>query len=119
MVRFNRLFGLAGLLWPLWLGAQTQPDLARILERLDRLERDNRALSEEVRSLRARLDSTGESKTGPAPDGETVPGAGTANAATGVPATVEEKLDIQGKRIDEQAQTKSTRLNSRHRCISS
>src|ERR1017187_10545742 len=66
MVRFNRLFGLAGLLWPLWLGAQTQPDLARILERLDRLERDNRALSEEVRSLRARLDSTGESKTGPA-----------------------------------------------------
>jgi hypothetical protein len=106
MVRFNRLFGLAGLLWPLWLGAQTQPDLARILERLDRLERDNRALSEEVRSLRARLDSTGESKTGPAPDGETVPGAGTANAATGVPATVEEKLDIQGKRIDEQAQTK-------------
>ncbi|HEV3201546.1 MAG TPA: hypothetical protein VGZ73_26785 [Bryobacteraceae bacterium] len=112
MPRINRLFGPAALLWPLWLGAQTQlttqsqPGLAQILERLDKLERDNRALSEEVRSLRARLDSTADSKTQPTPDGETVPGAGTANAAAGAPATVEEKLDIQGKRIDEQAQTK-------------
>jgi hypothetical protein len=111
MVRINRLFGPAALLWPLWLGAQTQlttqaQDLAHILERLDKLERVNRALSEEVRSLRARLDSTGDSKAEPGADGETVPGAGTANTAAGAPATVEEKLDIQGKRIDEQAQTK-------------
>src|SRR5207244_3405833 len=39
-------------------------------------------------------------------DGETVPGAGTANPAAASPATVEEKLNIQGQRIDEQAQTK-------------
>lgn len=106
MVRINRLFGPAALLWPLWLGAQARPELAQILERLDKLERDNRALSEEVRSLRARLDSTGDSKTEPPANGETVPGAGTSSAAAGTPATVEEKLDIQGKRIDEQAQTK-------------
>lgn len=112
MVRINRLFGPAALLWPLWLGAQTplgsqtQPELARILERLDKLERDNRALSEEVRTLRARLDATGDTKTETSVDGETVPGAGTATAAAGAPATIEERLDIQGKRIDEQAQTK-------------
>ena len=105
MVRINRLFGPAVLFWPLWLGAQAQPDLAQILERLDKLERDNRALSEEVRSLRARLDSTGDSKTTPSADLETVPGADTPGTLPS-PATVEEKLDIQGKRIDEQEQTK-------------
>jgi hypothetical protein len=113
MVRISRLFGPVALLWPLWLGAQTQPELTQILARLDKLERDNQALSEEVRSLRGRLDSTGDSKTPPDADGETVPGAGTANPAAGTanppagtPATIEQKLDIQGKRIDEQAQTK-------------
>ncbi len=106
MVRINRLIGPAVLLWPLWLGAQTQPELSAILERLDRLERDNRALTEEVRSLRARLDSTGDSKAPPAADAEAVPGAGTADATSVSPATVEQTLEIQGKRIDEQAQTK-------------
>jgi hypothetical protein len=112
MVRLSRLFAPAALLWPLWLGAQTQPgvqtgaDLTRILERLDKLERDNRALSEEVRSLRARLGPPGDSQTAPLAEVETVPGAGTAIAAASSPVTVEQKLDIQGKRIDEQAQTK-------------
>ena len=59
-----------------------------------------------MRSLRARLDSTGDSKTEPVADGETVPGAGASNAAAATPVTVEEQLDIQGKRIAEQAQTK-------------
>src|ERR1700709_375587 len=117
MVRINRLFAPALLLWPLWLSAQTSPEMAAITDRLERLERDNRALSAEVRSLRARLDSTGEAKPAPAVDAEAVPGAdgqtsAPASANAGVIATpgsrltVEEQLDIQGKRIAEQAQSK-------------
>ncbi|MBZ5623987.1 MAG: hypothetical protein LAQ69_35605 [Acidobacteriia bacterium] len=106
MVRLNRLFGPAVLLWPLLAGAQTQPELAAILERLDRLEQENRALSEEVRALRVRLDSPGGSRTTPAAEAETVPGAGTANPTAGSTATVEDRLAIQGQRIAELAQTK-------------
>jgi hypothetical protein len=65
------------------LGAQTAPDVAKILERLDRLEQENRALSEQVRALQAQL-----------------------GMAAPPPATVEERLDIQQQRIAEQAQTK-------------
>jgi hypothetical protein len=117
MVRINKLFAPALLLWPLWLSAQTSPELAAIMDRLERLERDNRALSAEVRSLHARLDSTGEAKPAPVVDAEAVPGAdgqttapASANAGViatpGSPLTVEEQLDIQGKRIAEQAQSK-------------
>lgn len=63
--------------------AQSAPDLAKILERLDRLEQENRALTEQVRALQAQLGT-------PAP----------------APPTVEERLDIQQQRIEEQAQTK-------------
>jgi len=65
------------------LCAQTAPDLAKILERLDRLEQENRMLSEQVRALQAQLGS-------PAPP----------------PPTVEERLDVHESRIEEQAQTK-------------
>src|ERR1039458_10393460 len=74
---------LALCLAPVSLCAQTAPDLAKILQRLDRLERENRALSEQVRALQAQLGA-------PAP----------------VPPTVEERLDIQQQRVEEQAQTK-------------
>ena len=92
MVRLNRLiFSLAALSWPLVLRAQiaekpAQPDLPAILERLDRLERENRALAEEVRSLRAKLDQMTES-----------------SAAAAAPA---ERLEILDRRVEEQAQTK-------------
>jgi hypothetical protein len=56
------------------------------MERLDRLERENRALAEQVRELRAQL--------------------GTPTAAESAPVPVEEKIDIQQQRIQEQAQTK-------------
>ncbi len=74
---------LALCLAPVSLCAQTAPDLAKILQRLDRLEQENRALSEQVRALQAQLGA-------PAP----------------VPPTVEERLDIQQQRVEEQAQTK-------------
>jgi hypothetical protein len=78
------------------LRAQTPPDMSAILQRLDRLERENRAMAEEIQVLRAELTA--------------------AHAATATPAapavsatqleTLEEKVDIQGQRIEEQAQTK-------------
>jgi hypothetical protein len=64
------------LLWPAFLGAQTPPDMAGIADRLDRLERENRAMAEEIQALRAEL------------------------------TAAQEKADIQGQRIEEQAQTK-------------
>jgi hypothetical protein len=76
------LLCLALSLAPVTLRAQT-PDLARIMERLDRLEQENRALTEQVRALQAQLGT-------PAPP----------------LATVEERLDIQQQRVEEQAQTK-------------
>src|SRR5262245_37163424 len=48
------------LFFPILSRAQTS-DIARILERLDRLETENRALGEQVRQLQARLDGA-ESK---------------------------------------------------------
>jgi hypothetical protein len=80
----GRILGLAVFLAPLSLCAQTAPDLTIIMERLDRLEQENRALAQQVRELRAQL--------------------GTPAAAA--PVTVEEKLDIQEHRIQEQAQVK-------------
>ena len=65
------------------LSAQTLPDTASIVERLDRLERENRAMAEEIQALRAEL------------------------AEAKAPAeTLAEKVDVQGQRIEEQAQTK-------------
>jgi cell division protein FtsB len=84
---------LASLLFPVLLGAQTPTDVAAIVERLDRLERENRAMAEEIQALRAQLNARqGEKSTPPAE----------AQAA----ATLDEKVDIQGQRIEEQAQTK-------------
>jgi hypothetical protein len=63
------------------------PDNAAILERLDRLERENRAMAEEIQALRAELTAT--------------------HAAPSAPAeTLDEKVEVQGQRIEEQAQTK-------------
>jgi hypothetical protein len=85
----ERLLYICLALWlaPVSLCAQTAPDLAKILERLDRLEEENRALTEQVRALQAQL---GTAATVPAP----------------APATVEERLDIERQRTEEQAQTK-------------
>ncbi len=77
------LLCLALSLAPYRLNAQTAADVAKILERLDRLEQENRELTERVRALQAQLGT-------PAP---------------AAPA-VEERLDIQQDRIAEQAQTK-------------
>jgi hypothetical protein len=79
----NSFLCLALCLAPVRSGAQTAPDLAKILERLDRLEQENRSLSEQVRALQAQL-----------------------GTSTEPPPTVDERIEIQQQRIEEQAQTK-------------
>jgi len=103
MVRAYRLCSLALLSWPLVLAAQTPPDIATIMERLDRVERENRSLTEEVRALRADLDAlrgANVAKPVAPPDAQTNVAAPPASGA------IEERLDIQQQRIEEQAQTK-------------
>jgi hypothetical protein len=89
MGRSISLLTLAAIAWPLALTAQTNPDLARILERLDRLEQENRALAAEVKSLRAELAASREIPT-----------------ESAVTPSTSERLDIQQSRIQEMAQTK-------------
>jgi regulator of replication initiation timing len=72
------------LAFPALLLAQPQTDIKSILERLDRLERENVILKEEVAKLRARL---GE------PESEAAP-------------PVVERVEIAEKRLEEVAQTK-------------
>lgn len=90
MVRLSRLAWLALLVWPAILGAQTAPELKSILERLDRLERENRTLSDEVRELKEQLAAAQAPAIPPATQ----------------PATLAERLDVQQQKIEEQAQTK-------------
>src|SRR2546423_10979726 len=63
--------------------AQNAPDLRQVLDRLDRLEAQNRALLDEIRSLRGQI-------TAAAPEQAPLP----------------ERVDVVERRIDEQAQAK-------------
>ncbi len=72
------------LAFPLLLYGQTPADIQSILQRLDKLEKENQSLKAEVQELRARI---GE------PENATVP-------------PVVERVEIAEKRIDEVAQTK-------------
>jgi hypothetical protein len=93
-----RLSKLSLLLFPLALYGQTSTEIAKILERLDRLEGENRALKEQVARLSAQIASS----TAPsAPEG-----AAPAAEATAAVATPEERLDIVEHRVEELAQTK-------------
>jgi hypothetical protein len=87
----RRLAAVAGFcaisIGPAW--SQASPELRQILERLDRLEAQNQALTAEVHALRE-----------PAPEQAPV-----AEAAAPAP-TVEERLDVQETRTAEQAETK-------------
>ncbi len=85
----------AALALPVALAAQTPPDLAGILARLDRLEQENRALTAQVSELRARLDG----KTAPADTPAGVP-------EGSPPATMDQRLEIQERRTAELAQSK-------------
>ena len=80
---------------------QTKSEFQQILERLDRLEKENRGLTAEVRALR---DELAASRTNP---GAASPA--TDAVAQGEPAAaapLEERLSTAERRIEEQAQTK-------------
>ncbi|MFN7921868.1 MAG: hypothetical protein U0Q16_17335, partial [Bryobacteraceae bacterium] len=85
------------LLAPCLLCAQS---LDQVVERLDRLEKENRSLRDEVSQLRRELDSI---RGAPAP-----PASPPAEAAEQAPSvqTLDERLTVQERRTDEQAQSK-------------
>jgi hypothetical protein len=102
-VRSSWLY-LALILAPATVGAQTAPDLNQILARLERLERENRELTEQVRALQAQV---GVSTPPLAP--QSLPQSSTQSSPQSEPQsipTIAEKLDIHEQRIEEQAQTK-------------
>ncbi len=72
------------ILLPSIVLAQLSPDQSQILQRLERLEQQNRMLMEEVRELRQQIAAT---RSQPEP-------------------SLEERVDVQEKRTEEQAQTK-------------
>jgi hypothetical protein len=82
-------------------GAQTAPEesgaLRQILDRLDRLERQNRELTEEVRALRKDLAAS----RAPSVSSPETPPSGAASAPD-----LAERVEVQERRVEEQAQTK-------------
>ncbi len=72
-------------LLPSILLAQISPDQSQILQRLERLEQQNRLLMEEVRELRQQIAASRQEQQVP---------------------SLEERVDVQEKRTDEQSQTK-------------
>ncbi len=80
-------------LFPAVASAQQKSDLQQILERLDRIELENRNLTEEVRALRAEL-AASRAAASPAP----VPAAGA--------PPIQERLDVAEQKIADQSQTK-------------
>jgi len=81
------------ILAPAVLAAQNSSEIQQILDRLNRLEEQNRALTEEVHQLRQELAATRTAPAEPAP------------AAASTPA-VDEKVAVNSSRLDEMAQSK-------------
>src|SRR5690349_14779811 len=104
MSRKHRLGALALLLWPACMAAQQSPEISAILARLDRLENENRALTQEVHALRAQLNSSGGAASGPGRETPVEPSSD--GSSTTVAMTAEERLDIVERRVEEQSQTK-------------
>ncbi|HXI42532.1 MAG TPA: hypothetical protein VNH83_21295 [Bryobacteraceae bacterium] len=82
--------------------AEKPSALDQILSRLDRLERQNRELTEEVRALRSEL-ALSHNHASEGSDGTTTASTAPDGTHSG---TVNERLDVQERRLEEQAQTK-------------
>jgi hypothetical protein len=83
--------------------AANSPALEQILKRLDRLEQQNRQLLDEVRGLRRELAASRE-RPSSAPPETAPPEAAPADNAQA--ASIPERLDVEERRLEEQAQTK-------------
>ena len=86
------------------LSAQQPPDLKAVVDRLDRLEAQNRELMTEIRALRQQLAA---SQTAPAPD--TAPQTAESEAP---PQPLKERVDVNERRIADLDQSK---VSSEHR----
>ncbi len=95
---YRKLAAVVFCLFPTLLLAQQKSDLQQVLDRLDRIEQENKDLAEQVRALRAELAASRNSPAEPT----------SSTATAGVPATppLEEKVAVNESRIAEQAQTK-------------
>jgi hypothetical protein len=91
------------VLVPLLLPAQEKTDLQQILERMERLEQENRNLAAEVRALRDEIAVSRPAPSGMNPAAENPPAAGSAPAS---PPPIEERVAVQERRTEELAQTK-------------
>lgn len=90
------------LLTPLILAAQERGDLQQVMDRLDRLERENRNLADEVRALRTELaTSRGAAPTG-AVSAAVEPGPVTAP----IEAPLEERVAVAEQRTQDLSQSK-------------
>src|SRR5437868_14976710 len=78
------------------LAADQQPELRQVIERLDRLEAQNRELMTEILALRQQLAATQAAPAGP----------GQQAAADTPPQPLSERVEIAERRIAELAQTK-------------
>jgi hypothetical protein len=103
--RINRLAWLLLLGVPRFAGAQTPLDPAAVLDRLDKLERQNAALTEKVKSLESEV-ATLRGGQGAAPGTPPTAEAGAGTPETPHVPTPEERLDVVQQRVEEQAQTK-------------
>jgi hypothetical protein len=97
MIRPIRLLIPALLLFFARLQAQVSPELTGILERLDRLEQQNRELMEEIRALRTELASARN---------QTVAVSAQSEQQAAPSAQLEQQVEVQGQRQEEQAQAK-------------
>lgn len=86
------------VLIPAVLPAQSKTDLQQILERMDRLEQENRDLAAEVRALHDELVASHPAPTPASPAPQEAPGA--------PPPPLEEQVAVQERRVEELAQTK-------------
>jgi hypothetical protein len=100
--KWPRAVFLSLVAFPLAAAAQTPAEdssaLAQVLKRLDRLEQENRQLTEEIRALRAELALSRAPAANP--PGPTVFTDGAQ------PADLVERMDVEERRLEEQAQTK-------------
>ncbi len=87
-------------LWPVCALAQTSGEFKEILDRLSRLEEENRALANEVHALRQEIASSH------APDAGHPPEVQTEGAAPTTAPPANERLDVLENRVQELQQTK-------------
>src|SRR5580698_5241723 len=103
-----RNIGFLVLFLPALLPAQQKSDLQQVLDRLDRIEQENKDLSEQVRALRAELAAS--RATAPAVASTATPATAqpdrAATAGSDQPAPIEERVTVAETRIADQSQSK-------------